>query len=739
MAKLVTKFKYLKPNARQSVGGYARYIATREGVEKIDESYRYETATKRQDELIQKILRDFPDSREMLEYEDYQKSKTIGNASEFITRALEDNAHEVMASTTYADYIATRPRAERFGSHGLFTDEGEPVKLGNVSEELNSYEGNVWTVIISLRREDAERLGYNTGERWRDMLRTQTQALAENFKIPMENLKWYAAFHNESHHPHVHLMVYADGDVKPYLSKQGVSKLRSEFAKDIFAQDLLCIYEKQTEHRDELRGESRQLVQEIVAKINAGEYQNPKVEELLLELSERLSKTKGKKQYGYLKPELKALVNRIVSELASDERLNTLYELWYEQKEATIKTYTEELPERIPLVDNPEFKSIKNVVIAEAMNIEKAGEDLEDQPETSMYTHQDHETEQESWWTTAYKKARVYLYGAKGLPPDFEKAHRLMLKEANLGNGYAMHDIGKMYLLGFGCEKDEEKAQEWFEQTYCAFLDAEKQAEKKGYLQYRIGKLFSLGYGVEQDYSKAAKWYEKGVSEENPFAAYALGSLYHRGQGVPQDDGKAYPLFVMAATDREKPNAYAAYELGKMCKEGIGTQIDEIASEEWYRKAYEGFCRIERTMADDKLYYRLGRMNLKGLGTEVNLEKAKEYFEQAVLLENVDAMYSLGKLYWNKEFAEHDREKALHYISLAAEHGNEYAARFLSAIRTNQSWSAMAGSIRLFHHLSQMLQDRWKNERSGKTGITDRKLKRKIDEKKEAHGLRHSE
>lgn len=253
MARLITKFKYLKPNARESVGGYARYIATREGVDKIDESYKLEPSSKKQQNLIEKILRDFPDSKEMLEYEDYLKEPTVGNASEFITRALEDNAYEVMQTKTYADYIATRPRAQRFGTHGLFTDDGVRVKLHEVSDDLGRYEGNVWTVIISLRREDAERLGYNAGERWRDMLRTQTEALSKNFKIPMESLKWYGAFHNESHHPHVHLMVYAEEGVKPYLSQKGVMNLRSAFAKDIFAQDLLCVYEKQTEHRDSLR------------------------------------------------------------------------------------------------------------------------------------------------------------------------------------------------------------------------------------------------------------------------------------------------------------------------------------------------------------------------------------------------------------------------------------------------------------------------------------------------------
>lgn len=206
MAKLITKFKYLKPAARQSVGGYAKYIATREGVEKVDDTFKTDPSTEKQKKLIERILRDFPDSNSMLEYEDYLKEPTLGNASEFITRALEDNANEALNTKTYADYIATRPRAERFGSHGLFTDDGVRVKLEDVSRELNEYEGNVWTVIISLRREDAERLGFNSGERWRDMLRTQTETIAKNFKIPVEDLKWYAAFHNESHHPHVHLI-----------------------------------------------------------------------------------------------------------------------------------------------------------------------------------------------------------------------------------------------------------------------------------------------------------------------------------------------------------------------------------------------------------------------------------------------------------------------------------------------------------------------------------------------------
>lgn len=369
MPRLVTKFKYLKPNRKVSAGGYAKYIATRDGVDKIDDTQKFAPATTKQKNLIEKIIKDFPDCKEMFEYADYLEKLNMGTASDFISRAIEDNAYEIEGRKSYAKYIATRPRAERFGSHGLFTDDGVQVQLSKVSEELNNHKGNIWTAIISIRREDAERLGFNTGTRWRDMLRTQTEALAKNLKIPMENLRWYAAFHNESHHPHVHLIGYSTVENEGYLTQKGVENLRSSFAKDIFQQDLLCIYEKQTEHRDKLRAEARDIVEDLVSKINSEIYISASIQHKLLELADRLSKTKDKKVYGYLKPDVKALVDSIVEELANDGRIKKLYALWYEQKENTIRTYTDEVPDRIPLARNKEFKSIKNSIIKEALKL----------------------------------------------------------------------------------------------------------------------------------------------------------------------------------------------------------------------------------------------------------------------------------------------------------------------------------------------------------------------------------
>ncbi len=311
MPRLVTKFGYLKQGKRKSPGGYARYIATREGVEKLTDSQQ----------------------------------------------------------KTYADYIATRPRAERLGSHGLFTDEGDPVILSRVSKELNEYKGNIYTAILSLRREDAERLGFDSALRWRDFLRGQTQTIAENLKIPLNHLRWYAAFHNEGYHPHVHMIAYSTVPGEGYLTEKGVEKIRSVFANEIFQQDLLCTYQKQTQYRDQLRSQGRETVAEIVKQINSGSLHNERIETLLVQLSDKLSCTTGKKVYGYLKPETKAIINEIVTELSRDSRIKKLYDLWYEQREDVLRTYTDHFPERIPLEQNPEFKSIRNAVIQEAMNL----------------------------------------------------------------------------------------------------------------------------------------------------------------------------------------------------------------------------------------------------------------------------------------------------------------------------------------------------------------------------------
>lgn len=382
MPKIIIKSPYIKPNSKTHIGNYVSYIATRDGVEKADSTQKFMETISVQKKIINKLLKDYPNSKDSYEYQDYLDKPNRDNADELILRIAETHAELFGDREKYVNYIAQRPRVEKISSHGLFTDDGVPIVLSDVKKEVAESKSNVWTHIISLKREDAERLGYNNAKTWMNLIRSQRNMIAENMKIAPENFRWYAAFHNEGHHPHVHLIAYSTVENEGYLTQKGVENLRSSFAKDIFYQDLLCIYEKQTEHRNKLRAEARDIVEDLVSNINSEIYISASIQHKLLELADRLSKTKGKKVYGYLKPDVKAMVDSIVEELANDSRIKKLYDLWYEQKENTIRTYTDEMPDRIPLVQNKDFKSIKNAIIKEAMKLNVTEDEAEESENT---------------------------------------------------------------------------------------------------------------------------------------------------------------------------------------------------------------------------------------------------------------------------------------------------------------------------------------------------------------------
>lgn len=376
------KSPYIKPNSKTHIGNYVSYIATRDGVEKVDSTQKFMEATSVQKKIINKLLIDYPDSKDLYEYQDYLDKPNRGNADELILRIAEAHAELFGDREKYISYIAQRPRVEKISSHGLFTDGGVPIVLSDVQKEVAESKSNVWTHIISLKREDAERLGYNNAKAWMNLIRSQRNMIAENMKIAPENFRWYAAFHNEGHHPHIHMIAYSTKPNEAYLTEKGIENIKSNLAKVIFRQDLISIYQKQTEHRDRLRAEARDIVEDLVSKINSEIYISASIQHKLLELADRLSKTKGKKVYGYLKPDVKAIVDSIVDELANDNRIKKLYDLWYEQKENTIRTYTDEMPDRIPLAQNKEFKSIKNAVIKEALKLNLT-EDVVEKSENS--------------------------------------------------------------------------------------------------------------------------------------------------------------------------------------------------------------------------------------------------------------------------------------------------------------------------------------------------------------------
>lgn len=713
MPRIIFKCGYIK-NDPEHVKNLIEYVGTREGVEKLTQYRRNQPATPKQIERIGDILTRFPDSKSLFEYEDYQNKPTLENASAFITAAIDHNLDQLTHQEVYVNYIATRPRAEKLGSHGLFTDEDEPLVLSQVAEKVAEHTGNIWTPIISMRREDAARLGYDNASAWIALLRQQRNIFADQMKIAPENLRWYAAFHDESHHPHCHMIIYSVDPRKGYVTKPAIENMRSSLAREIFQQDLLQIYSEQTIQRNTLTEQSRNSLRELLEQMRTGTCENPVIENLMSRLAEKLKHTTGKKQYGYLQVPLKELVNQIVDELAKDERVAAAYAKWYEMRNEVLRTYKDKLPEPLPLSQQKEFKQIKNMVIAEAVDLGNnhltiegnenaeptyeeetaAGDDEPEQllaePETVFqeaaedqdYNFSDAQGYASSSdsdgiepgkphvaWSDRYKEARTYLYGSDDTEPDFEQALRLFLEEAEDCNALAMHDLGRMYADGLGMEIDADTAFYWYEKALFAFMDIEAEKENR-YIEYRIGKMHAAGLGTILDYEEAAGWFDTAVSKNHKYAQYSLAGLYYRGQGVEQDYQTAFELYRRSARQNVP---YAHYELAKMYRDGIGTARNIEEAELHFEEAFFGFKRLEEQSHDDKLQYRLGQMLYTGTGTEKDSEAAIVYFEKAARLGNVHAQYVLGKLYLDADSGHENIEQAILWLTKAADNGNALA------------------------------------------------------------------
>ena len=467
MPRLIFKCPYIKGGtsaACSHLENYVQYMATRSGVDRIDPGRNGWPATINQKEMIEQILRDFPLSRGMFEYEDYRVTPTRSNASEFITRALEDNYDRIAKMDNYLNYIATRPRAQRIGSHGLFTGEEDSLVLAQIAEAVSTHPGNVWLPIISLRREDAARLGYDKADEWKALLSKYAMEMAQAMKIPWADFRWYAAFHDEGHHPHVHMVCYSVDPSKGFLTKQGITQIKSELAKEIFRQELTELYQKQTQRRNELNVDAQTVLNEVINQMQSGTVQNKHIEELLQYLADRLRFLSGKKQYGYLKADLKAVVDEVVDELAKDPRVAAAYNLWYELREDVLRTYKDNLPERLPLSGQKEFKRIKNLVILEAVKLEQYqqvfhpddlwdGNPDEHAEEAQLFVYEQMnqsmshppEAAEAGQARTQYALGKIYRDG-QGVEKDVQKAVELFTLAAMQGNSFAAFALGKMYL-----------------------------------------------------------------------------------------------------------------------------------------------------------------------------------------------------------------------------------------------------------------------------------------------------
>ena len=707
MSQLIVTSRYLKSGNQKNKTkrrNYTKYIATRETVEIRSQKFvdRNANATKNQEQLINDLINDFPESKRYLEYEDYEREPTIENAGELISTIVERNADVVGNRQNFVGYMAMRPGVEKRGSHGLFNEKNEPIILNQAANEIAEHKGNVWSHVVSLRREDAVRLGYDNSDAWRELVKRHISDIAKAQNIPLCNLKWYAAYHDTTHHPHIHLLVYSTNPKQGFLTKAGIDKIRSAFANDIFHDDLQSIYQEQTVSRDELKAVSKNEFESIVNRIASNDHTDPQLGELIRKLYIQLQNVKGKKVYGYLPKEIKETVNKIFSELAKDENIRQLYDKWCSLERLKCKTYTQKEKELPSLTDNKVFQPVRNMIIRTVLNMkpfdvnteiegsEPNDEYIDNTPQNVLPLFDEAEPLEEKEtdesaaaikyyikWNDQYKKTCKLIYGKDAKLNDFKKAEQLLLSESQRGNVLADYDLGKLYSTDKLGERNEETSIAKYTRALQGFLQIEPNSKKlKPYVQYRIGKMFCYGLGTEQDYEKAFEWFERSAKQKNKFAQFSLANLYYYGSGIEKDLSQAF-LWYQKSSSQGQP--YAAYSIAQMYRYGEYVTKDNDTAQRYYQQALSGFLKIENNdMANDDLFYKLGQMFKLGLGTNSDVTKAIEYFRRSAEMNNKNGLFEYGKALLIGEHIPQNTDSAVKLLEKAVKLKNSNAKRFLA-------------------------------------------------------------
>ena len=707
LSQIIVTSRYLKSGTQKSKNkrrNYTKYIATRETVEVRDQNImdRNDNATKNQEQLLNDLLSDFPEAKKYLEYEDYTVNPTVENASELISTIIERNADVIGNRQNFVGYMAMRPGVQKRGSHGLFNEKDEPIILDRVANEIANHKGNVWSHVISLRREDAIRLGYDNSEAWRQLVMRHISDIAKNQKISLCNLKWYATFHDTTHHPHIHLLVYSENTKEGFLTNEGINKIRSAFANDIFKDDLQSIYQEQTLSRNELKAVSKTEFKSIVRKVQQGGFENPQLENLIRKLYSQLQNVKGKKVYGYLPPDVKETVNSIFSELAKDNNIRQLYEKWCSLESLKYKSYTQKEKELPPLVDNKVFQPVRNMIIRTVLDMNYPVIDVEiEEPEpTEQFANDDFyvdillkfdESEQSEndkvtfsdndeptaedfiWsnenevtvdiedyepqskyylkWSTAYKEACKIIYNKQSKLEDFKKAEQLLLSESKSGNVLAIHDLGKLYSTDKLGAKDEEKSFAFYQEALQGFMEIEPDSD------YMF------------PYEPKFKGQVMKPADMRSYVWYRIGKMHCYGLGTEQDYEKAFQWFLKSSQEGHK---FAQYSLANLYYYGNSVEKDLSQAFLWYQKS--------ASQGQPYASYAVAQMYSKGEYVAENNETAQRYYKAALSgfleLESKDQaddnlFYKIGVMYKNGLGTEADISKAIDYFKRSAEMNNK--------------------------------------------------------------------
>ena len=487
-----------------------------------------------------------------------------GHYAEYIATRDGVELMEAMAGGGYLEYIAERPR-----SHGLFSADGA-ADLEQTMEEINAHAGPVWTFIYSLKREDAARLGYESGESWRRLLLSHQTELATAMKIPPSNFRWCAAFHDEKHHPHIHMMAWSSDPKQGYLTEKGIEQMRSQLSNDIFQDELLSLYQEKDLSYQQVRDAAMEAMGRLIREMKSGLCDSPGIAEQMETLSEILAEVKGKKVYGYLKKPVKAQVDAIVDELARLPEVAECYDHWNRLRDELERYYKDTPREHKPLSQQQEFKAIKNMIIREADDLRLGVFTFED-ARMKDEVDEDQDAVLHAWasqWemAEAYQNAKEILSVYENT--EEEKAEQVQVLEQlwNAGFTVAAHQLGKCWRDGLGVLPDDEQAELWFRRAAEAGHD---------FSQYALGKLLQSQKRMEE----AVSWYEKAAAQGNSYAAYRLGKLYLEGKDVPKNAARAVEYLTDAA---QEGNQYAQYALGKLYLAGEDVSQDREQAYSWF-------------------------------------------------------------------------------------------------------------------------------------------------------------
>lgn len=582
MPKLIVTSRYLRKGSKKNLKNYVKYIATREGV--------VQTFNEREN---------------------------------------------------YVGYLANRPN-----SHGLFSQTDAPINLNKIAKEISEHKGNVWTHVVSLRRDDAQKMGYDNLNAWRDLVIRQIPNIAKNQKIDLKNLRWYAAFHDKKTNPHVHIIVYSQNEREGFLTNHGIEKIRSGFANDVYAGELHHLYEQQTDLRNLLKKESEQLMKSLARSISENKNYDAELIDLVAKLHNQLAESKGKKVYGYLKSDVKKTVDEIFMRLAGNESIKKMYDLWCEMEQQKHDVYSSAKVQFPNLIDNKEFKSVKNMIvqivlqmdfpiheikvempepieidldiplkIEEEIIAEAVDDGVENSPQSKLYIK----------WSDSYKEAHKLILSKELTLDDYKKAENLLLSESN--NVLALYDLGKLYSMEKSGLKNDEKSFKFYKKALQGLIQIEPKAKKiKSYLQYQIGMMYFNGLGTSIDNTKTVEYFEKSA-DKNMWASYQLGKLYLFGtDDIQKNKEKAMQYLNLSA---EQGNEYAQNILNNQEKFenemlastifSLFVNLSKCIEDDYHNKFQSG-----RKMIDSKLRRMIQEKN-QALGIKHEHGQTQEY------------------------------------------------------------------------------------------------------------------